>query len=77
MKKYAYGIESEVRVSLRLLGCIFSSQPKVYHDFIQTSKLYEKKSTTRVYEFPFKFSFEKEMSSVPMDNCFMSVDQVL
>ena len=29
------------------------------------------KSTTRVYEFPFKFSFEKDMSSVPMDNCFM------
>ena len=29
------------------------------------------KSTTRVYELPFKFSFEKDMSSVPMDNCFM------
>ena len=71
VKKYSCGIESGVRVSLRLLGCIFSSQPKVYQDFIQTfSKLYEEKSTTRVYELPFKFSFEKDMSSVPMDNCF-------
>jgi hypothetical protein len=72
VKKYSYGIESGVRVSLRLLGCILSSQPKVYQDFIQTfSKLYEKKSTTRVYELPFKFSSEKDMSSVPMDNCSM------
>ena len=28
------------------------------------------KSTTRVYELPFKFSFEKDMSSVPMDTFF-------
>ena len=66
--KFPCGIESGVRVSLRLLGCILSSQPKVYKDFIQTFSNFfdEKKNATRVYEFPFKLSLETGKSSDPM-----------